>query len=51
MSSDIINIRIGLYHLHVERGFRVWIGRNNWHREKGYPDGRFAVYKFFGWAR
>jgi len=49
MSIDLVNIRIGLYHLHIEHGFRVRVGKNEAHR--GYPHGFFAVYEFFGWSR
>jgi hypothetical protein len=51
MSSDLINIRIGSYHLHIERGFRIRVGRNDYHKQKGWPDGYFAVYQFFGYSR
>lgn len=44
MSDNIINIRIGLYHLQVKKTWRLRILRNDYH--KGYPDGFFAIYQF-----
>lgn len=46
MSNLIINIRVGLYHFQVERGFRTFrISRNESHA--GYPDGFFQIHQFF----
>ncbi|HIE4193238.1 MULTISPECIES: hypothetical protein [Burkholderia] len=49
MSNDLFNIRIGIYHFRLERGFRARVSRNDYHR--GYPDGFFRVYTAFGRTR
>lgn len=46
MSNLIINIRVGLYHLQVTNDYKVEIVYNDAH--KGFPDGFFAIYEFFG---
>jgi hypothetical protein len=51
MSDLLINIRVGLYHFQLRRWWTSpWfeVSRNDYHR--GYKDGFFAVYEFFGWA-
>lgn len=48
MSDLIINIRVGLYHFQVKK-WSISIKRNDVH--KGYPDGFFWVYEFFGWTQ
>ena len=45
MSNDIINIRLGVWHLHIERPWKMYISKNEYHR--GNPDGLFAVYEFY----
>jgi hypothetical protein len=47
MSDDLVNIRIGMWHFHINRRLQPTLSRNEYHR--GYPDGVFAVYEFFGW--
>lgn len=49
MSDLIINIRVGLYHLQVTDKYRVKILKNLAH--KGYSNGFFYVYEFFGWTQ
>lgn len=46
MSNEIINIRFGLYHFKVDKGFtNIRISKNEYHR--GYPDGFFKVHCWF----
>ena len=42
MSDAVINIRLGLYHFQLLRGWRFRISRNDHHR--GLPHGFFQVY-------
>jgi hypothetical protein len=49
MSDLIINIRVGLYHFQVTEKYRIKILKNIVH--KGYPNGFFWVYEFFGWTQ
>jgi len=49
MNNCLINIRIGMWHFQIDEKWNFRLSKNQYHR--GYPDGRFAVYSFFGWSK
>lgn len=49
MDNTWINIRVGLYHFQSSPDDWFRIARNDCH--KGYPNGFFAIYNFFGFRK
>lgn len=41
------NIRFIDWHFHIDHSpFRIYISRNNYHKDNNYPDGLFSIYTF-----
>lgn len=47
MDETFINIRVFSWHLQLLRSLRPRIGKNEYHKANGWPDGYFSVYRFF----
>lgn len=50
MDSNYINIRFFSWHFQLNKDFMPSISRNNYHKDKGWPDGYFRVYRLFWYA-
>lgn len=51
MDNTIINIRFLEWHFMIERGrWKPRLLRNTWHYDTAWRDGRFRVYRFFGYT-
>lgn len=51
MDNTLINIRFIDWHFIVYITWKMEITRNRYHKQNGYPDGYFRVYRFFNYEK